>query len=146
MIIIRLNLIRYLYLMKPAIFLLLVCSLLTKYSTAQNGKTDSLLTGAWKGSSICQIRPSACNDEIAVYHITASAKPGWYHVVMNKVVNGAEEDMAEYDYRYDPAAETLTALDTVRKLTWKFTVKDQTMEGTLSSQGKIYRVIKLKKA
>jgi len=112
------------------------------YATTNN---DSLLIGTWKGTSICQVKPSACNDEIAVYHFTKGPKTNTYHVVANKVVNGVEEDMAVSDFTFNPADNTLFSYIEKYKVTIKFTVKGNNMEGTLSSGDKLYRVIKLKK-
>lgn len=110
---------------------------------------DTSLIGTWKGTSICQIRLSACNDEIAVYHITKSDRPNTYHIVMNKIVNEKEEDMAVYDYSFDTGKQTLTCVDDKHNIKWNFTIKAGKMEGTLVSltdQNKVYRIIKLSKA
>jgi hypothetical protein len=109
---------------------------------------DLLLIGTWKGTSICQIKPSACRDEAAAYHITKRDNSNTYHIVMNKVINGKEEDMTEYDYSFDGAKKTLTAVDEKHKIVWTFHVKADKMEGTLASisdPNKIYRIIKLSK-
>jgi hypothetical protein len=117
-------------------------------ATAQNKSSvpDSLLTGTWKGSSLCQVKPSPCNDEIAVYHISKTARPNVYHVVMNKVVDGKEEDMAVYDYNWDAGANSLSCYDAAHKINWKFTVKSMDMSGELIYKNAVYRIIKLKKA
>jgi len=39
------------------------------------------------------------------------SKPGTYHFVMNKVVDGKEEDMGPLDYTYDAATGTLTSFE-----------------------------------
>jgi len=106
---------------------------------------DSLLTGTWKGTSICQVKPSACNDEIAVYHFTKGPKPNTYHVVANKIVNGVEEDMAVSDYSFNPADNSLFCYIEQYKVSIKLTIKGDTMEGSLYSDKILYRVIKLKK-
>jgi hypothetical protein len=106
---------------------------------------DTLIIGTWKGTSICQVKDSPCHDEMAAYHISKGDKAGTYRFVMNKVVNGKEEDMGALDYSYDAAAGTLTHLDTLRKIIWKFKVKGKTMEGTLFYKGQLYRIIKLNK-
>ena len=106
---------------------------------------DSLIIGTWKGTSLCQVKDSPCHDEIAMYHIMKGNQSGVYRFVMNKVVDGKEEDMGEIDYTYDAAAGTLTNIDEARKIIWKFTVKDKAMEGTLFYKGRLYRIIKLAK-
>ncbi len=114
---------------------------------AQNTASNAVnLIGTWKGTSICQVRPSPCNDEIAAYHITKEVKPGVYHMVMNKLVNGKEEDMGVGDYSFSAADKTLTYVDEKRNFSVKFNVKGNTMEGTMLVKNVVYRIIKLEKA
>jgi hypothetical protein len=49
--------------------------------------------GDWRGTSLCQVRPSPCNDEIFVYHISALPGRNAYRMVMNKLIAGKEESM-----------------------------------------------------
>lgn len=107
---------------------------------------DSLLIGTWKGTSICQVKPSACNDEIAVYHVTKGTKPNVYHMVLNKVVNGVETDMAEDDFIFNPTDNSLSCYIEKYKVTVKFIVKGKHIDGTLHSNGTLWRIIKLTKA
>jgi hypothetical protein len=116
------------------------------FGQKENSFADSLLIGTWKGTSICQVKPSPCHNEIAVYHITKTDKKNTYHIVMNKVVNGREEDMAVYDYQYEPTDGVLKAIDEKRKLIWQFTVKDKRMKGVLVSENKVFRIIDLSRS
>lgn len=109
-------------------------------------KSDSLLIGTWKGTSICQVKSSPCHDEIAVYHITRSEKPNTYHMLMDKVVNDVEEEMGTLDYDFDAAKEILSYRDNQRNTTWTFKVSSRQMDGTLVYNNQLYRVIKLTKA
>lgn len=104
------------------------------------------LVGTWKGTSICQVKPSPCNDEIAVYHVSKTDKVNVYRMVMNKMVNGREEDMGVTDYVYDAKAGTLVSFDKERNLWWRFSVRGERMEGTLTRDKTLYRVIKLTKS
>jgi hypothetical protein len=63
--------------------------------------------------------------------------------MMNKVVNGVEEDMGVLDYTYDSSTHTFTSIDQGHKIIWTFKVKNETMEGTLLYNNTLYRVIKL---
>lgn len=93
------------------------------------------LVGTWRGTSICTpIRP-ACRDEIAVYHIAASADPNMIAMTMNKVVNGEEVEMGgTLNYAIDYSARTLSheilARDGTRAL-FGFTWSGTKMSGTL---------------
>ena len=106
---------------------------------------DSLLIGTWKGTSICQIKPSACNDEVNVYHVSKGEKPGTYHIVANKIINDKEEEMAVSDYIFNPADNSLFCYDEKYKVTLKFIVKGRSMNGTLEFDNKVYRIIKMEK-
>src|SRR4051794_23364345 len=59
--------------------------------------------GTWRGTSICTVRPSACNDETVVLHISAGDAPDAFVVQANKVVNGQELDMGTLRCRIQPA-------------------------------------------
>jgi hypothetical protein len=104
------------------------------------------LIGTWKGESICQVKDSPCHDEIAAYHISKGKKPGTYHMILNKVVNGKEEDMGVSDFDWDAAKHTLNYNDSQRGGAWQFTLKDNKLEGTAVFKGVLYRVIHLTKA
>ena len=129
-------------------YLLIIAVVFTAASCfAQNTAASAVnLIGTWKGTSICQVRPSPCNDEVAAYHITKEIKPGIYHMVMNKVVNGKEEDMGVGDYSFSAADKTLTYIDEKRNFIVKLTVKGNAMECTMVVKNVLYRIIKLQKA
>ena len=108
---------------------------------------DSLITGTWKGTSICQVKDSPCHDEIAICHVNLTDRPGVYQFVMNKMVNGIEEEMGTADYIFNGKEKSLTWVDKTRNSIWTFYVdsKSKTMEGTLYYKRQLYRVIKLTK-
>ena len=66
-------------------------------------------------------------------------------MIMNKMVNGVEEDMGVLDFTYDASAGTLTYKDEARNAEWKFTIKGKAMDGTAYVKGQLYRIIKLTK-
>jgi hypothetical protein len=128
------------------LLLLLVTNLVSAGCLGNQPPNDSLLTGAWKGTSICQVRPSPCHDEVNVYHITETKKANTFHVVMNKIINDAEEDMAAFDYTFNPKDNTLIGYEDKYKINVKLTVNGNKMEGVmLGKDNVIYRVIKLTK-
>ena len=49
--------------------------------------------GDWRGSSLCLVKPSACNDEEALYHVKAGEKAGTFSLQADKIVNGTPEQM-----------------------------------------------------
>jgi hypothetical protein len=132
--------------MNQKLFTFGLAILLAKFSNASAFFNDSLLVGTWKGNSICQVKPSPCHDEINVYHITKGEKPNIFHVVGNKIVNGQEENMADNDFVFNPADNTLFFHSGEYKFSIKFTVKGDSMEGALvKDDNTLYRIIKLKK-
>src|SRR5206468_7749925 len=49
--------------------------------------------GTWRGTSVCLVRPSACNDEIVVYRITPLKAADSLTVDARKIVRGEEQEM-----------------------------------------------------
>jgi hypothetical protein len=101
--------------------------------------------GTWRGTSLCQVHPSPCNDEQAIYHI-AKAGSG-YRMVMNKVVGGVEQEMGAVDAVFDPGKNTLTATTHDRHGrpgVWSFALTGDHMSGRLTIDGgATYRLIEL---
>ena len=62
---------------------------------------QSPVLGDWRGSSICLVKPSACHDEEALYHVKAGAKPDTFSMQADKIVNGKPEEMGTSDCSYD---------------------------------------------
>lgn len=111
----------------------------------KDSSINATITGTWKGSSICQVKGSPCHDEIAIYHVSKTDKALQFQFVMNKLVNGNEEDMGVLIYSFDTATNTLTYNDDKRQTAWKFTLKGKTMDGQLFYKGQLYRIIHLEK-
>jgi len=123
------------------ILLLLVCAGIYNNLNAQVNY-DTLLIGVWKGSSICQIKNSPCHDETVVYHI--SKKPGidTFYINGNKIVNGVEEEMGILPFTLN---KKTNQLNSTSYGLWTFTIKQRKLEGTLVSNGALYRIINLTK-
>jgi hypothetical protein len=134
----------YLYRMKIFLTTVLLIAVAVTHSQEAKVTNDSLL-GTWKGTSICQVKPSPCNDEIAVYHIAKGAKPNTYHIVASKVINEKEEEMGAFDYDFDASKQVLSYRDHQRNVVWTFKVGNHRMDGTLVYNDQVYRIIKLTK-
>ena len=134
--------------MKTSITLLLGIISIAFFGGAQTsaGQKDPIL-GIWKGTSLCQVKNSSCNDEIVVCHISKGSAVHTYKFVMNKMVNNAEVSMGELEFIYDEAKSSLTCHSVSRYDSfWKFDVKQNTMDGTLTvDHNTLFRVIKLVK-
>jgi len=105
---------------------------------------EEALVGDWSGESLCQVKPSSCQDEKVVYHIAQSPEPGKVKVSADKIVNGKVIAMGTLDFSYDKK-DGILVNETAGRV-WKFTVKDSTMQGTLTLPDKtLYRRITLRK-
>ena len=116
---------------------------------AQQTAADKI-EGIWKGTSLCQVKPSACHDENVVYHISKKSATV-YTIQASKIVNGAEEDMGTFDsVVYDKTKQTLrfTMKDQQgRNSVWLFRLDDMQMHGTLTmNENTLFRIIELKKS
>jgi hypothetical protein len=107
------------------------------------------IEGIWKGTSLCQVKPSACHDETVVYHISKKSE-SLYTMQAGKVVNGAEDDMGTFDAVYDETKQTLTFTMKDRQGNndvWLFKIDGTQIHGTLTINAKtIFRIVELKKS
>jgi hypothetical protein len=103
-----------------------------------------LLYGSWVGESICQVKESACHDEKALYIVGKSDAPGKVSVTADKIVDGKPVEMGTMDFSYNPKTGVLYA--EYKYGAWKFTVKGEKMEGTLTTPDKVvFRRVTLNK-
>ncbi|TMQ09527.1 MAG: hypothetical protein E6J90_10530 [Deltaproteobacteria bacterium] len=101
--------------------------------------------GVWRGTSQCTVRPSPCNDEIVVYHVSAGAGPDELAVQANKVVDGREEDMGTLHCRLQRAERRLRC--PIEKGVFVYAIDGDRMHGTLDlTDGTRYRVIEVERA
>ena len=85
--------------------------------------------GTWRGTSLCLVRPSSCNDEVVVYRIASTKAPDSLTVDARKIVNGAEEEMGVLACRFSPPTGTLTCA--IPRGTWDFRVRNDSLVGEL---------------
>ena len=129
-------------------FQLILLSALTLQSNAQTNKdlstADSLFSGVWKGSSICQVKNSSCHDENVVFYISKANKNNVLEVNGNKIVNGEEVEMGKIQFQYDLKTKQITSTSQPNSI-WKLERKQNAIEGTLYSNNVLFRIIKLTK-
>ena len=103
--------------------------------------------GVWKGTSICLQGKPVCKDEVVVYHIAVvPAKPAHFATIMNKLVDGREEQMGALDCRYDAPLWLLECPMPADKRpgTWRFRVRDRQLDGELIvPDGSVFRRIQV---
>jgi hypothetical protein len=111
--------------------------------------TADKIEGIWKGTSLCQVKQSACHDENVVYHISKKSA-NLYTMQAGKIVNGTEDDMGTFDAAYDEIKQTLrfTMKDQQgRSAVWLFRLDGMQMHGTLTiNENTLFRIVELKKS
>ena len=87
------------------------------------------LVGTWRGTSVCLVRPSACNDEIVVYRIAHTNVADSLTMDARKIVRGEEQEMGVLSCRFaSPNGQLSCALP---KGTWQFRVRNDSLVGEL---------------
>jgi len=130
------------------LLLLLFTSSLAVVPSTQDGKAlaeREILAGDWRGDSICTVRPSACHDEKALYHVKAvSGGPNRYRLDADKIVDGKPEFMGSMDCSYATEKRVLTC--STPRLTLHLTLEGKTLNGTMNLQdGTLWRNITLRR-
>lgn len=135
--------------MKPLLYTMFALSAILQYFTGNAQQTKDKIEGTWKGTSLCQVKPSACHDEDVVYHISKKSATV-YTMQADKIVNGAEEDMGTFDAVYDETKQTLRFAmkdHQERNAVWLFRVDGLQIHGTLTiNENTLFRIIELKKS
>jgi len=88
--------------MNPALLIVAVLA------TAPSQIADDALVGDWRGDSICVVRPSACVDEKALYHVKKLGQPDRYSMQADKIVNSEPVNMGTTDCVFAREKQTLT--------------------------------------
>lgn len=103
------------------------------------------IAGNWTGESICTVRPSPCNDEHVIYHVSEPDADGKLKLRADKLVNGKLEDMGTLDCTFDVKNSHLNCQ--MKNGVWDFDVAGKKMTGTLKlPDGTLYRRISVVKS
>jgi hypothetical protein len=121
-------------------------------ASLQNAHVHDLteIVGTWQGTSTCtdRVAAPACNDEVIVYEISATAG-GVAHQKAFKIVNGQRDLMGELDFTYSAADQCWRAEFSSPRLTsvWCLAVTGSTMRGSawLMPGKKIVRAVTAQK-
>lgn len=100
------------------------------------------VVGVWRGTSLCTVRPSPCNDETVVYHVSGTDPD---HVLADayKIVDGKEVEMGSLPCQL--AADQLVCR--IERGVFRFAIEGGRMHGTLDLlDGTRYRVIEVERA
>jgi hypothetical protein len=114
--------------MKISFAAIVLASGIARSASAQSPTTRSPV-GVWRGTSLCLVRPSACNDEIVVYRITPMKTADSLAIDARKIVRGEEQEMGVLSCGLMPANGRLTC--PIPKGVWQFTVRNDSLTGEL---------------
>jgi hypothetical protein len=103
--------------------------MLARRGSAQAAPDASNPVGVWRGTSLCLVKPSACNDEVVIYRITRANTSDSLSMDARKIVNGQEEEMGVLACRF--AAPTASLTCTMRNGVWHFTIRRDSLVGEL---------------
>ena len=101
--------------------------------------------GVWKGKSLCQVKNSPCHDENVVYYISKDSTSKTFDINAYKIVNGKEDFMGTIVFVYDEKQTAYISVDKDRDARWEFKITGNTMKGTLTVKGTLFRLIDVKK-
>jgi hypothetical protein len=113
-------------------------------SPGKQARDIAYLVGDWSGTSLCQVRPSACNDERVVFHFS-NPQANKITVAADKIVNGKMVNMGSGLWTYDQSARTLEWK--IPQGVWKLAVEGDRMGGTLvGPDNVIFRKVHLRRS
>lgn len=95
---------------------------------APGPETAKSPVGTWRGTSLCLVRPSPCNDEVVVYRITPTRGDS-LSMDARKIVRGAEEEMGVLTCGFTPPDGPMTC--PIPRGTWSFRVRNDSLVGEL---------------
>lgn len=118
--------------MRVLLTVLTVLSLLAGAASAQSlAQRQAAMTpvGLWRGTSVCLVRPSACNDEIVVFRIARTNAADSLTLDARKIVRGEEQEMGVLTCRFTSRDGLLTCA--MPQGTWQFHARNDSLVGEL---------------
>ena len=135
---------RVIVIMKIEVFIIALASAFESTAMAQSSAPSSPI-GTWRGTSVCLVRPSACNDEIVVYRITPMKPADSLSIDARKIVAGAEQKMGVLGCRLVPPSGQLTCA--MPKGVWRFSARNDSLTGELRLRDSTrYRLVRTTRA
>jgi hypothetical protein len=109
---------------------------------AETGDLSSVV-GVWRGTSLCTVRPSPCNDETAVYYFSGTDRDHLLWVA-NKIVDGKEQEMGRSECQLVAAEHRVVCR--FERGTFRFAIDGNRMHGQLDLlDGTRYRAIEVER-
>jgi hypothetical protein len=106
---------------------MLGCVLAGRLSAQVTGRPDPV--GTWRGTSLCQVRPSPCHDESVVYRITRITTGDSLALDARKIVNAAEEEMGVLACWLNALSAQIRC--SIANGVWHFTIRGDSLVGDL---------------
>jgi hypothetical protein len=103
--------------------------LLARGAFAQDAAAKSNPVGDWRGTSVCTVRPSACNDENVVYRIMRVNASDSLTIDARRIVNGKEVEMGVIGCRSAASGAQVTCA--MPNGVWHFTIRGDSLVGEL---------------
>jgi hypothetical protein len=123
---------------------LAVVSLLARGAGSQSSSQQPAAmtpVGIWRGTSVCLVRPSACNDETVVYRIAPTNAADSLRMDARKIVGGEEQEMGVLTCLFTSPTGSLTC--GMPQGTWQFRVRNDSLVGELRlSDNTKFRVVR----
>jgi hypothetical protein len=115
--------------MRLAIFAGVALATALAHPAIAQSRNPNSPVGTWRGTSTCLVRPSACQDEIAVYHISATKTTDSLALDGRKLVGGEEQEMGVLVCEFTAANGQITC--NIPQGVWRFTVRNDSLTGEL---------------
>jgi hypothetical protein len=117
----------------------------TREAAAAPAGADDLssVVGVWRGTSLCTVRPSSCNDETVVYYVSGTDRDHLLWVA-NKIVDGKEVEMGRSECQLVAAEHQ--AVCRMERGIFRFAIDGSRMHGRLDLlDGTRYRAIEVER-
>jgi hypothetical protein len=115
--------------MSPRLLAVVFLSLVIAPSLRAQAASAASPLGTWRGTSLCTVRPSSCNDERVVYRVTPLASHDSVSVDARKIVNGQEEPMGALRCGLDMTRRQLTCA--MPNGVWRLEARGDSLVGDL---------------
>lgn len=123
---------------------IVMTSLVAQSANAPRSPEITDLVGDWSGTSLCQVKPSACHDETVVYHLS-NPHDDKITIQADKIVDGKPVTMGTSEWTYERSAHSLSWQ--MPRGTWKLVIDGDILEGTLTgTDNVVFRKVRLRRA
>ena len=115
--------------LRSSLVVIVAVGMFARRAPAQAAPGGSSAVGVWRGTSLCLVRPSSCNDEVVVYRIAGMKTSDSVSVDARKIVNAREEEMGVLACRLVARGASVTCA--IPQGVWRFTVRGDSLIGEL---------------